>query len=239
MRDRSTRRAALLLAVLAPACGPADDAATRALAACRARPARAEDLATPEALVRHLNALPAPVTVPCLVASLPRPLALVATTSEISAQPATASSPRVFVVTPTMFVSVVAAGEGAGLVEFGERTGARHTFKGEIALPLAGALAPTAPFGRVRLQAGGTTCGPCHHAEAAAPDARGAFASLALRPVPGSLVPVERLRAVASAACAGADDVSPRCLFWRAMFDGGAVVQGEFPAEFPTVTTQE
>lgn len=73
----------------------------------------------------------------------------------------------------------------------------------------------------------------------ATPDARGGFASLALRPVPGSLVSVERLRDYAAGGCAGAVDASSRCLFWRALFEGGPVLQGEFSSELPTITSQD
>jgi hypothetical protein len=239
MVTAKARALALLAALHGLRCGGDDDAAARALAACRARRARVEDLATGDALVRHLNALPAPVTVPCVLASLPRPLAVVATTSELSAQPAGVGAPRVFVLTPAMVLSVVAAGEGAALLEFGERVGPRHSVKGELRLPPAGVIDPGAAFARVRVARGGTSCGACHHDESAAPDARGAFASFALRPVPGSLVPLERLRAYAAGVCLGVDDVSAACLFWRALFDGGAVVQGEFPADFPTITSQD
>src|SRR5690349_18615452 len=55
---------------------------------------------TIEEVTERLNALPAPASLPCFVASLPRPLKVVATNSRFSVQPADGpNSPRIFILT--------------------------------------------------------------------------------------------------------------------------------------------
>jgi hypothetical protein len=210
------------------------NAAQRALSACAARVASAADLASTSAVLRHINALPPPATVPCFLASLPRPLTVVATTSVSSAQPAFgARSPRIFILTPKLSISVVAEGHGAPLVEFGQWTSATRSLKGEVQLPPSAPFEPGAEFARVRYGAG-SSCGFCHRDEDPTPDALGGFSSIALRPTLDSLVSVEQLRSLPAQACVDAEDTSERCLFWRALFEYGEVRQGAFD---PTIET--
>jgi hypothetical protein len=218
-----------------PADARPESAASRALAPCRAVPARPEDLASIDAVVRHINALPPPATVACFLASLPRPLSIVATTSLSSAQPAFgARSPRVFILAPAVTLSVVAEGSGAALLEFGQWTDGRRSLKGEVELPPHAPLGPRAPFERVRYTVG-STCGFCHRSESSTPDAMGGFDSIALRPSWDSLVTVEQLRALPREACVDERDVSPRCLFWHGLFDYGDVRQGAFDPSVETL----
>ena len=64
--------------------------------------------------IDRINALPMPVSAACLVSSVPRPLALVATTGIMSAQPAVdLASPRIFLMLDTLVLGVVPAGDGA------------------------------------------------------------------------------------------------------------------------------
>lgn len=211
-------------------------AATRELARCRERVASAADLVTIEAVVRHINALPAPVTVPCFVASLPRPFTVVATSSVTSAQPASgARSPRLFLLFPAMTLSVVAEGHGAHLVEFGQWSALHRSIKGELELPWTQPLATDAPFTRVRYQQGGTSCGFCHREEDPTPSATGAYSSSALRPVTDSLVSLAQLRAIPATACENNGDTSDKCLFWHALFDYGDVQQGAFDPAIETL----
>ncbi|MFO0559157.1 MAG: hypothetical protein U0269_14170 [Polyangiales bacterium] len=242
------RRIALLfVAASALSCGgvaPMSDAgdastevaATRELARCRDRLASAADLVTIEAVVRHINALPSPVTVPCFVASLPRPFTVVATSSVTSAQPASgARSPRLFLLFPSVTLSVVAEGHGAHLVELGQWSALHRSIKGELELPWTQPLAENAPFARVRYQQGGTSCGFCHREEDPIASASGSYSSGALRPVNDSLVSLAQLRAIPASVCASNADTSEPCLFWHALFDYGDVQQGAFDPGIETL----
>ena len=73
------------------------------------------------AVVERLNALPGQPDGACFAASVPRPLALVATTGITSAQPANSrASPRIFLMLPAVVAGVVPDGDGAKLLELGE-----------------------------------------------------------------------------------------------------------------------
>ena len=145
------RVACLLMLLLAgcsgaePGPGDAGSHASAWLKACAAVQ-KPPGMSTIAAAVERLNELPRPVTVACFVAGLPRPLDLVGTFSVTSAQPAPRrDSPRIFVLLPGLVVSVVPAGESAGLLEFSQWITPTRTLKGEVKLPLDAALAADAP----------------------------------------------------------------------------------------------
>jgi len=174
------------------------------------------------AAVELLNALPKPVSAACFVESLDRPVALVATASPFSAQPADdGHSPRIFIRSGPLTMVVVPSGMGRNLLEFGQATSEELSLKGELELPITGALRASAPFDRV--QAGkGTTCGTCHDDEA--PSGSGAgFVSEVLTPLPEFDVKVDDLKR--DAAGCGATD-NGRCDLLRAVFDHGEVRPG-------------
>lgn len=178
-------------------------------------------------VVALLNALPPPVTVACFVESLDRPLHALATTSPFSAQPAMdRASPRIFIRNGPLTMAVVPAGMGKRLLEVAEHDGAGRTLKGEVELPFAGTLAPSAPYDRV--QAGeGTTCGTCHDDEAPASAGRSGFASEILRPPPELDVTLDQLRHEAAGCDASTD--ADRCALLGALFDHGEVRAGALP----------
>lgn len=226
--------------VSTPDASPTESAATRALAPCRARVASEADLASIRAVTEHINRLPQPATVACLMASLPRPFSVVATTSVSSAQPAFGTrSPRLFIFFRRVTLSVVAEGMGAPLVEFAEygpedTFGRHNSLKGELELPPRAPLAADAAFARVRYGSG-TSCGFCHRNERSMPEANSGFISGALRPTIDTVVSLEYLRSLPPTACASIDDASPRCQFWHALFDYGDVTQGAFDPEIETL----
>ncbi len=184
--------------------------------------------------VARLNALGAGADGPCFVATLPRPLAVVATLGATSAQPANGrGAPRLFLMLPKIVISVVPAGDGSKVIEFGEWTGSTRTLKGEISLPITAPLAADAAFRRVLNGAGRTTCGTCHRQEDPHPTIANAFTSLAFKPDQGTFVTVEELEELHT-LCTNAGDPSSRCAMIHALFDFGEVTQGSFS---PVVAT--
>jgi len=187
-------------------------------------------------VVAWLNAAPKPVSLPCFVASLARPLDVYATNSVISAQPAGGRrSPRTFLFFEGLIASVVAEGPGSHLLEFGELRGPARTLKGEIEFPVTGALAQDAPFEQIMYDERMTDCAFCHAAELrddTIPLAR-AFVSQALRPRLEERVPVAELDTTTAQCDAAAEP--ERCALLRSLFHGGAPRDRDFPAQFDTI----
>ncbi len=185
--------------------------------------------------VSWLNALPKPTTAACFLESLPRPLSLVATNSQFSAQPAFSSaSPRVFIELGRLWVSAVIDGEASYLLEFGYRPpdSELNSIKGELKLPLDAAIPASAPYEQVRYGSG-TTCGFCHRAEEAVTGVPfDAFVSAALKPRPETYVSVASIRAEHE-RCDWTVNAH-RCEMLSAVFDGGEVLESTFPSEMPT-----
>jgi hypothetical protein len=185
-------------------------------------------------LVERIDALPHPVTIPCLVASLPRPLDLVATNSEFSVQPAKGDDdPRIFILADGLVLSVVPTGEGSELLEFSEFVSPTETIKAELEFPIDGPVSPEDPYDHKILEGGLTRCGVCHRDEYESPDRPGAWVSVAFRPVSTSLVPIESLPAVLDAC--DWDQQPARCEMLGALLDFGEVAQASFPEELPTI----
>jgi hypothetical protein len=191
---------------------------------------------TVEEAVALLNELPKPTSVACFVESLDRPLVANATNSVFSAQPATSyQSPRVFLKVGRTWISVVVDGAATNLVEFGYLLDdGLHSLKGELKLPSTEALPLTAPFKRVRYNEESTLCGACHREETLerVDGDTSIYSSFAYRPRPETRVPIDFLR-TESQTCDW--DLQPhRCEMLSALFDGGSVDEGEFPAEMET-----
>ncbi|MEZ4239615.1 MAG: hypothetical protein R3F59_26365 [Myxococcota bacterium] len=184
----------------------------------------------PGAIADVLDRLSGPTTLPCFLASLPRPLPVVASADVFSAQPAVGErSPRLLLHRDGLTMTVVPEGPGVGLLELGEDAGGGLSVKAEIAFPVDGPLDEAAPYDRVREPDGGTGCGVCHGGEVAV---GAAYASRAIRPLPERVVPLDQVAAEASACGEAAD---PRCAVLRAVFGHGEVVAGPLPASWPTL----
>ena len=177
----------------------------------------------------------APADGPCIVATLPRPLEVVASTSAQSAQPADgAQSPRIIFLLPKLNVAAVPSGPGSMVVELGEWVAENtRTIKGEIAVPVTAPLAADAAFTRVLSDAGGTRCGGCHRNEQADEITDKAFVSDAFRPSPDVEVSVADLSKLHD-TCTHDDDPSDRCRMLHAVFDLGEVVQGVMSTDLGT-----
>lgn len=182
-------------------------------------------------LLARIDALGRPLSLPCLIASLPRPLRLVATDSTFSVQPALGrESPRVFVLGEDMVLSVALAGEGRELLEFGEWHSSTQTLKGELAFPLEGELSLAQAY--VGTDKISTRCAACHRNEEPSQEIEGAYFSDAIRPVPESIVSLDALEAE-HREC-DPEQERERCEMLSALLDFGAVEQGSFDEHIPT-----
>jgi hypothetical protein len=182
-----------------------------------------------------LNALPKPLTIPCFLESLARPLPLLATFGVLSAQPAVGTrSPRMFLFFGPNRMSIVPDGVGASLLEFGEERPDYRSLKAEVEFPLTENVPPGLPFERVMFNETLTTCGLCHAAEESEPNiaTTRAFVSQSLRPAPRNAVPLQSLRAEL-AICNPV--IEPyRCGMLDSLFSLGPVTDGQFPSQMPT-----
>jgi hypothetical protein len=190
----------------------------------------------PDALAL-LNGLPKPTTLPCFVESLDRPLAMYATQGVISAQPAQGRrSPRIFLFSGALILSVVPAGPGARLLEFGHLGDDKRSLKGEVEFPIQTVLSPEAPFSHILYDQGRTTCSFCHADEKSAITVGSAqgYTSVALRPDRSERVGVDEVR-VAQQTCDAALEPD-RCALFDALFSHGEVKQHEFPSDLASLT---
>jgi hypothetical protein len=191
--------------------------------------------ATIEQTVALVNALPKPLTLPCFVESLARPLRLHASQSEFSAQPALgARSPRVFIFVGENVMTVVPAGMGSHLLELGEQRANFRSLKAEIEFPVLAQVTPQAPFEQVMFNEQLTNCAFCHAEEAVEAVVGGAraFLSEALRPISRLRVPLGGLQREHDLCDATAEP--ERCALLDALFGWGPPEDQEFPPGMPT-----
>jgi hypothetical protein len=195
-------------------------------------------LASPNGIaqvVDWINALPKPLSLPCFLETLARPLPVYASQSLFSAQPAVGRrSPRMFLFAEALIMTITPDGEGSHLLEFGERRTNSTSLKGEIRFPVTAALEPAAPYDHLIVDDRFTTCSGCHDNEEQDPSitfAR-AFISRALRPAPAERVGLEELHGEARACDALVEP--ERCAMLVAVFGQGGVVNAEFPATLDT-----
>jgi hypothetical protein len=182
-----------------------------------------------------LNALPKPLTIPCFVESLARPLQMHATFGILSAQPAVgARSPRIFLFLGPNTMSIVPDGVGAYVLEFGEKRENFRSLKGELAFPVNDQVPASAPFDRVIFNDQLTTCGLCHANEVAEPNAATAraFVSQSLRPPARNDVSIPFLQNEL-ANCNRASEPY-RCSILDALLSLGPVSETAFPLEMAT-----
>lgn len=209
--------------------GAADGGHRASAALFRCAIGRREPTSIPDQITR-INAL-LPADGPCIVASLPRPLSVVATKSRESAQPAGGDdSPRLFFVLPKLVVAAVPSGQGSRVIELGERASSTRSVKGELEVPVTAALPADAAFTRVlNTQGIATSCGTCHGTERTTSTPK-AFVSDVIQPRLDQDVSVEQLSAMHD-RCVTDADPSDRCAMLHAVFDVGPVKQGSLAPE--------
>jgi len=228
----------VLPACLLLACGSAPEGTSPAPAepahtpSCRAPASVSNQPHTIDETVALINALPKPLSLPCFVEALGRPLQLNAARSSTSAQPAVGDrSPRIFVKLDTLTLSVVPAGVGASLLEMGEARPGLRSLKGELEFPILQVLPPSAAYDHASYDGTITKCAFCHAIEAPESFAWGGrgFVSQALRPYYSQQVPLVSVEAEA-ASCDPALEAE-RCAMLHALFGWGPSLSWDFPAE--------
>jgi hypothetical protein len=186
-------------------------------------------------VVQLINGLPHPVTIPCFLEALERPLRIMAASSFISAQPAfSTSNPRIFILGDGISLSVVPHGDSQNLLEMGELTSNTRSIKAELEFPIDQVLALDAAFEHIRAESSqGTVCFGCHHDEVEVVDypVSGAFDSVAYRPLPNYEVTFDDLKYQFTTCDAGSEP--ERCAFFDALFAHGEVLPDRFPDEMP------
>jgi hypothetical protein len=174
------------------------------------------------------------VTVECFVESLQRPLDVIGSSNDFSAQPARTDSPRVLVMYDPLIVSWVPSGDGSERLEFSEERPGSRSVKAELLMPVEEAIGP--PNFEHMFNTGGmsTVCGGCHFDEEPADIGYGnLYESGALRVAPQEVVGVPYLRQLHE-ECDRADDAR-RCDIFGAMFEHGEVRDSDFSRDLPTV----
>ena len=143
------------------------------------------DPQTIEDVVRLINALEPPVTIPCLLESLERPIVVEASKSIQSAQPAFGpNNPRFLLHRDNLVISAVPKGDGRAVLEMSleDPPGSGRSVKGELPFPVTEALPLGAAYTQIQSDLGGTKCVHCHISEepTEATEAEGAFVSMRL-----------------------------------------------------------
>ncbi|HEY0710679.1 MAG TPA: hypothetical protein VGG33_28000 [Polyangia bacterium] len=216
--------------------GGAEDAAEvkPALRTCFAPPGVSTNPQSIGEVVALINSLPMPVSVPCFLEVLDRPLTAMASRGIISLQPAFGSrSPRIFLLSPGLVTTIVPEGKSGTVIEFGQYTAPGRTLKAEIGFPVEAPLSAAAPYDRVR-SGPGTSCRFCHRDEEAfAVDGAEGFVSAALAPVFREIIDLVDVREERRLCDPVAEPF--RCAVLGAFFDHGPVVEGRFPPEVRTL----
>lgn len=182
-----------------------------------------------------IDSLPRPVTVPCVVESLARPMSIIGSTSPFSAQPAAGDeAPRIFAIYETLVLSFVPDGDGSRVLEFAEERPNARSVKAELKMPVEGELVFAEAFDHLEMNTG-SVCGSCHKNEQPAWDIdyANAFESQALRPTRNDVVDLYTIFEQAEACDS---QITPdRCDIYDALFYRGDVLDGDFPRPLPTI----
>lgn len=113
-----------------------------------------------------INALPKPVTIPCFLNALKAPLGVYAVNNTFSAQPAVdKQNPRIFIIRDKLVLSVVPAGAGRNVIEFGEFSSGVDSFKGELEFPIEKTVTIDDVVNQISATTSTSNCLTCHGTE--------------------------------------------------------------------------
>jgi hypothetical protein len=184
-----------------------------------------------ENVVRLINALPKPLTLPCFLESLDRPLSIHATLGASSAQPSTGpDNPRIFIFEGNLSLSVVADGPGRNYVELGLLVSNTDSKKGELQFPIDKNIDFAEPYNHLRNPLGsGTNCVLCHTNEIVDSSVTfaKAYTSKAIKPSSFAKMPINEVKDL-NKNCS-LDSTDFRCVFLNSILNNGEILDGDFP----------
>ena len=197
---------------------------------CKPAPGTSGSPRTIDEMIALINGLPRPVTAPCVIEALDRPLKVEATSSADSVQPAVGEqSPRIFIWPhDDLIVAIALAGKGQRLIELGQFVTPVRSVKAEIEFPLDGPATTAEALERVRNPEHPriTSCFVCHDREEDEPEVPGGRSSLAIRPRAKSLVDIASLEALHE-TCDPTEDPL-RCAWLEALVTHGPLEHRPF-----------
>ncbi|MEO5770229.1 MAG: hypothetical protein ABIS92_17870 [Polyangia bacterium] len=175
---------------------------------------------------------------PCFLQSLARPLAVLASSGPFSAQPAVGQrSPRIFLFSGNLVLSVATEGLGSDVLELAEYVTTTRSIKGEVAFPVEAPLSPAAPYDHVLEPTGTPTtrCALCHSPEepVSGDGSLNRYISDVIRPAADEVVALPFVDAQRT-ACDPRQEPW-RCLILSAVFGHGPVTQGSFSKDARTI----
>lgn len=234
---------AVTAAIFSAHCGDAGqgngDPPSEDLALCHAPTSVGGAPQTIEDVTALINALAnehgGTVELPCFVASLTRPLGAATSSGFISAQPAEGKrSPRMFLWSGALVMSVVPEGIGANLLELGFETTPTRSIKAEIEFPVTAPLSRSAPYDRI-LGEPLSKCAACHANEEPVTSVTWAKAleSEVLRPSRFDEVDLGSVDQESKACNKAAEP--QRCALLGAVFDQGGIHARAFAQEARTL----
>lgn len=197
---------------------------------CSSAPAGLHNPTSIDDVTKLINSLPKPLTLPCLIENLSRPLNVFAMQSTASAQFSESSeTPRIFIIRSNTFImSVIPTGFGKNLLELSQYINSNESVKAEYEFPIQQNIALSLPFARIN-SSSGTDCRFCHTGEHAVPGYSGpASASSIIRPNSFSQLSSVHFRTSASVCDSAADPY--RCALMRSVFITG---QAQDTSVFP------
>lgn len=239
---QSVKRIALLgFAVALSGCG--SETKMESPVACTA-PA-GHSLTDIQSVVDWINAMDKPLSLPCFVESLPRPLKTFPSLSSFSAQPSIGpGSPRVFFFFDKLMLTVAADQNDDPVLpaeledhllemSFLVDEAKLLTTKGEIVFPVTRQLTPAAPYTGFMFSATMTTCALCHPNEKPYEinEDHIIFESTMLRPTSAT-----SFGAMQNERDKCDPEIEPhRCAMLASMMDHGPLEWQDFPANAPTI----
>jgi hypothetical protein len=192
---------------------------------------------TVDELTELVNLLPRPATVPCLIQSLKRPLNIYITNSTQSAQPAASNeSPRVFIFTGNLILSIVPVGATSEFLEVSQLISDTRSIKAELKFPFNSSISKSLAYDTVNPNGNGvTTCKGCHGTDFldSSITHSDAYNSEAIKPFPSMKISPATLE-VQSIICDSTNTQSYRCKLIQSIFKQGNVINKEFPTAMDT-----
>lgn len=193
-----------------------------------------------QSVVDWINAMEKPLTLPCFIQSLPRPLKIQSALSEFSAQPSPGQrSPRIFLFFDRLILTVAIDQEFSEfpypLLEMSYLVDEADliTTKAELKFPVLDSLSPAAPYTGLSFNDRISQCSFCHPRESilATMDEIPIYQSSMLKPtIP---LPVSQLY-VENEKCQPSEETH-RCAMLSSIVDHGELRPHQFPAEAPTI----